>query len=218
MQRLDDTPSQPVTAVMAVRVATAVALAVVLLCSACANSRGGRSAAVEVRDQSGFTITEEVRVGSGVRRDFDRALRLLEQKEYERSIALFVEVTQAAPEVTAAHIDLGMAYRRGGDLERAETSLRRALALNPRHPVAHNELGIVYRRSGRFDEARSSYETALELYPRFHFARRNLAILCDLYLRDFGCAVEHYTLYTQAVPGDETAAMWIADLRNRTGQ
>ena len=85
-------------------------------------------------------------------------------------------------------------------------------------PVAHNELGIVYRRTGRFDEARGSYEKALEHYPEFHFARRNLAILCDVYLRDLDCAVEHYTLYTQAVPDDEAAAMWVADLHNRAGK
>ena len=97
-------------------------------------------------------------------------------------------MTGAAPQVTAAHIDLGIAYAHIGDLERAEASLERALELNPRHPVAHNELGIVYRRAGRFEEAHRSYEKALSLHPAFHLARRNLAILCDLYLADPECA------------------------------
>jgi Tfp pilus assembly protein PilF len=153
-----------------------------------------------------------------VRADFAHAVRLLKQEQYEDAIALLLEITQAAPQLTTAHIDLAIAYRAVGDLERAEASLQRALELNPRHPVAHNELGIVYRKTGHFGQARESYENALAIHPDFHFARRNLAILCDLYLRDLSCALEHYELYVRAVPEDETAAMWIADLRNRIGE
>jgi Flp pilus assembly protein TadD len=98
-----------------------------------------------------------------------------------------------------------------------EASFERALA-QPRHPVAHNELGIVYRKTGRFTEARESYERALELHPGFHYARRNLAILCDVYLADPECALANYTLYAAAVPGDESASIWIADVRNRMGK
>ena len=185
---------------------------------ACTTSGPQRPKQTETRHEDGFSITEQVRVGPFVRNDFEKALRLLEQEEYESGIALLVEVTEAAPNLTMAHIDLGIAHVRVGDLERAEASLERALELNPRHPVAHNELGIVYRRTGRFAEARESYEKALALYPEFHFARRNLAILCDLYLLDASRALEHYELYTRAVPGDEAAAMWIADLRNRAAE
>jgi Flp pilus assembly protein TadD len=193
-------------------------LAAALIASACSSTGSTHFAQVEERNEAGFTITEEVRASASLREDFATAIRLIEAKDYDNGIALLVEVTTAAPLVTAAHIDLGIAYGQVEDLERAETSLERALELNPRHPVAHNEMGILQRKAGRFEDARESYENALETYPEFHFARRNLAVLCDVYLSDPECALEHYEIYTQAAPEDEAAAMWVADLRNRLGE
>jgi Flp pilus assembly protein TadD len=197
----------------------ALALAGLLAAAGCVatSSAVQRPAPVEHQDAHGFVITEEVRVSAEVRADFEQAVQLLEQERYQQGIALLVKVTERAPEATAAHIDLGIAYRKTGELEKAEASIQQALQLNPRHPVAHNELGMLYRRTGRFQEARMHYEQALSVYPAFHYARRNLAVLCDIYLADPQCALQNYQLYTEAVPDDEEATMWIADLRNRTG-
>ncbi|HXK23958.1 MAG TPA: tetratricopeptide repeat protein [Myxococcota bacterium] len=187
------------------------------LASACASRGAEPPASAEAQAAGGFVLRESARVPSGVRADFESGVRLLKEGQAESGIARLVAVTEKAPQLVAAHVDLGIAYRESGDLARAEASLKKALELDPRHPVAWNELGIVLRRTGRFAEARTAYEKALASYPQFHFARRNLAILCDLYLADAGCAVEQYRLYSEAVPGDEAAAKWLADLRNRTG-
>jgi Flp pilus assembly protein TadD len=170
------------------------------------------------QDESGFTVLEDIHVAPDTRSDYDNAVHMLEQKQYEQGIALLLKVTASAPDASAPHVDLGIAYSRSGDLDKAEASLKRALEINPRQPVADNELGMVYRRKGQFALARSSYEQALAVYPRFHFARLNLAILCDVYLADIPCALDNYVVYQQAVPDDKQAAMWIADLRTRANR
>jgi Flp pilus assembly protein TadD len=197
-----------------------IALATVCLAlGACAatTAKPRPTARIEVQEQVGFTITEAVSVSDSVRQEYEHALILLEQGQAEGQTIL-ESIVEKAPNVSGPRIDLGIAKHRAGDLESAEEHLVKALELSPDHPVVHNELGIIYRKTGRFAAARRSYEAALAVYPGYHHARRNLGVLCDLYLADLECALSSYEAYMTTVPGDDQAAMWIADLRQRMGR
>jgi tetratricopeptide (TPR) repeat protein len=178
----------------------------------------GPTVRLDVLAGAGFTITDAARVSPEVRDRYLSAVSSLEQGLYERGVAELRAVTEQAPELANPHVDLGVAYGRAGDLERSAASLEQAVAISANHPIALNELALTYRRLGRFVDARASYERALALYPDFHVANKNLAILCDLYQRDYGCALRHYRAYQALAPDDAQAAIWIADIEARAGQ
>lgn len=181
---------------------------------------GARGLAVERFDdgREGFIIKESPQMDETSRRDFDRAVGMLEEGEYVQAVDLLEKVIEKSPGVTAPYIDMAIACRHIGELERAEEHLKIALNLAPEHPVACNEYGLLYRKTGRFTEARAMYEKAISRFPDYYPVHRNLGILCDLYLNDPACALEHYEIYSRAMPDDKQVTLWIADLRIRLGQ
>jgi Tfp pilus assembly protein PilF len=168
--------------------------------------------------REGFIIMEVPQMDEASRRDFERAVAMLNDQNYDQAIDLLGKVIEQSPGVTAPYIDMAIACQQVGKLEQAEEYLRTALRLVPKHPVACNEYGLLYRKTGRFAEARAIYEEALASFPDYYPVHRNLGILCDLYLNDLDCALEHYEIYSEARPEDKRVKSWIADLRSRFGR
>lgn len=167
--------------------------------------------------RQGFVIKELSASDAESRADFEKASAMINEGEYEKSAALLEKIIARSPGLTAPHINLAIAYNRLNKPEQAEQHLKAALEGVPGHPVASNEYGLLLRKGGRFAEARTVYEKSLALFPEYYPVERNLAILCDLYLKDLACAQSHYENYANAVPKDKQVKLWLADMQTRTG-
>jgi Tfp pilus assembly protein PilF len=95
-------------------------------------------------------------------------------------------VPELIPELQAAirreegsfmhHNWLGLAYRRQGDLGRAEEELRRAIELGPDQVGPAANLGSIYLQEGRVDEAAQLLEKALGRDSASAEVRTNLIV------------------------------------------
>ena len=160
-------------------------------------------------------ISESFGVDPEIRSEFNQAVALLNQENYSEAIKLLKAVSGKTSKFSAPYINLGIAYARTDELEKAEENFKKALEISKQHPVAHNELGLIYRKTGRYVEARQLYETLLAMYPDFLPARKNLGVLCDIYIQDLNCALEQYEEYLKGIPGDEKVKIWVADVKSR---
>ena len=68
-------------------------------------------------------ITESYPIDPEVREEFQQAVTLLKEEKYSEAIRLLKAVTGKASKFTGPHINLGIAYARTGELEKAEESL-----------------------------------------------------------------------------------------------
>lgn len=156
-------------------------------------------------------------VSPEVRADFDAAMARMQAEDYPQGIELMGKVIVQIPTNPVPYVNRAIAHTKMGNLKPAEEDLKRALELDPGHPVANNEYALLYRKTGRFGEARQLYERLLAKYPYYPVVHKNLGILCDLYLRDYACALRAYEAYSGAMPEDKTVKIWIADVQRRLG-
>jgi len=200
--------------------------ALLLLISACATTGGNQQTENQTCSYADerqndceldivIEITQRIGVDPEIKQEFYTAISLLNDEKYPEAIRLLKGVTGKTSKFTAPYINLGIAYARTGEMDKAEKSLKQALEINPKHPVANNELGIVYRKTGQYKKAREHYQVAVNKYPKFLPARKNLGVLCDIYMQDLDCALEQYEKYLKRRPDDEKVKIWVADVKSR---
>ena len=150
--------------------------------------------------------------------DFARAVALVRAGKDEEAQLAFQQIASAYPQYAGALVNLGILYRKHGDLAKSEATLHSAVQREPGNAEALTELGVTLRLAGKFHEAADAYNQAIAAKPDFAPAYRNLAIVLDLYLGDTAAALTAMEHYKDLAADDKAVAGWIADLKQRAGK
>lgn len=103
------------------------------------------------------------------------ALALLQVSGRDDEAArLLQDVQRQDPSLPHTWFNLGMYYKRRGDVERAIAQFQGLIARSPEEPVGHYQLGSLYRQMNRIAEAQEQLTRAAELDPQLAGARFQL--------------------------------------------
>ncbi|MCP3981256.1 MAG: tetratricopeptide repeat protein [bacterium] len=114
----------------------------------------------------------------------------------------FRRAVEADPQEPSAHLNVGHAEARLGNLDAARAAFEEALRLDPEYAAAHYNLGTVLSRTARDEDAVRHYEHATLIQPGLIAARMNLGHA----LRRLGRFERALDAYNAAIAGAPTRA------------
>ncbi|VAW59276.1 hypothetical protein MNBD_GAMMA08-297 [hydrothermal vent metagenome] len=159
--------------------------------------------------------TPDAVVSEEIKQRYAYALQLMGAGNTEAAIRVLNHVSQLDDSLSGPYANRGLIYLKLENREKAQQQFELALERNSRNVTALNQMGIFLREKKEFKAARLNYETALTINKNHLNAHLNLGILCDIYLQDKVCAVEHFEAYQSLNGEDETVANWLVDLREQ---
>lgn len=130
-------------------------------------------------------------------------------RDWRDDFSLFRSAARVSPRSARVRYNLGNAYRRRGELARAEESYRACLEIYPDFEPAGRNLGVVLVEMGRGAEAIELFRKVLQRHPESASLRNNLG---NAY-RSLGRGAEAEAEYNRVLEMDPSSA----DARNNLG-
>jgi tetratricopeptide (TPR) repeat protein len=146
---------------------------------------------------------------------YAEAISAMKSGDIESAHTLLINLINQQPNLSNAHVNLGIIFITKKSFNEAENSFNLALKIDPNNIYALNQLGYIYRINGDFPKAKASYEKAIDINSDYANAHLNLGILYDLYMYDLENAIEQYKIYTNLSKEDKKVDKWIVDLERR---
>jgi tetratricopeptide (TPR) repeat protein len=132
------------------------------------------------------------------------------------NVRLWEEAAALSPDSVVAHTNLGSAYMKRGDDDRAAEAFERAVAIDPTNAFPYFNLGMLVYRHERFDIAEPLFQQAASLSPAFASPYRMLGLIALKQRRDEDSAVFLQHAVTLD-PRDAIAAAHLGLLAQRAG-
>ncbi|MBI4430839.1 MAG: tetratricopeptide repeat protein [Candidatus Omnitrophica bacterium] len=101
-------------------------------------------------------------------------LTFAQTAKWKTSTAFLEHSLKAGPKNYLAEYNLGVAYFRQREYEKALEHYAEVLKAWPERAFVHDNMGLAYFRTGKLEEARKSFESAVALDPSFEEARLHL--------------------------------------------
>ncbi len=95
------------------------------------------------------------------------AMQVTFNRDFPRAINAYDKLTQLQPKLPQAWVDLGRAYEKADNTDKAVASYVAATALDPRYATGYLRVGILYGRIGQMPQANNCFDQAETLYRDF---------------------------------------------------
>ncbi len=150
-----------------------------------------------------------------IKQKYAYALQLMGAGNDDAAMKILNGVSALNDSLSGPYANRGLIFLKLNNKVEAEKQFRSAIKRNARNVTALNQLGILLREKKDFKTAKLNYEAALEVDKSHANSHLNLGVLCDIYLQDKPCAMEHFKAYQLLNGEDDVVSNWIVDLKEQ---
>ncbi len=149
--------------------------------------------------------------------EYKKALGFMRAKSFGDAHKIFNTLLTIYPKLAGAYVNIAIIFQAESDDEQAQKNYSKALEINPNNVDALIQLAAYSQKQGQFKKVEKYLLTAEAVDKSNQTVQYNLAVLYELYLQQFGEAIDHYENYI-ALSSDEdveTVKRWVMLLERK---
>ena len=128
----------------------------------------------------------------------------------------FEKALQIRPEYGDAHAQLGLAFYREKQKDKAMASYKKSLSYKPNNAKVYSNMGIIYFEAQQLDKAEEVYRKSVKIDPRFVDARRNLGSVLAMKGK-FSEAIEQFQAGVKYAPAEAILHFYLGQATKDNG-